>query len=538
MIRHALAALLCLCTPAFAQNQPSKGKEPIRISKPPRQPGTQPATDPAKPQPTKNPKTIPPQHETVTLPLGTIEMSEDPFRLDSVGLSMNLPVGANGQLNAAGASVSAKITPRAAENGNAGAWLIDIQTPKSRDKSQTPITVAQRVMEQLQGMVGVVDRSQTDKNGNVIEKVVQTRATIIEPIKNVIVRAEQAEFERPAARFYIRLPRETSESAIIRGYTVFQTAPGEFVSFDLATPEPEFAAARPIYEATIATARFTNASEVATKRAATINAGVAFMSKQAKPEYDAAIAALNDQWYRLAKPAPTGSDKDAEEIAYRHLIAKRGNRGEIDPNARHDKMSVTEREPGIIVRFEARYLQDGLTVDVVGVYWMSSDAKSEAWTLQQATRDPKKRTPSVVTETGAREGDQMSISISGTGIETRRIKPEVPKMGYITQVQSFLLPTMLIKSQSAGEYAFYVYQSQNEKLPITTRRDTLALASDGSGKWVLTTRQSEDRPAQISTYSESGDLVQTIFAAQKMVWTPTTLGKLADIWTAKGLPMN
>ncbi len=539
MFRVSIAAFLMLSPAVLGQNQPAKsqpGKSqpPTRISKPPSQPKTgdaKPGTKPATTQPKS-------QLESVTLAQGSVEMSDELFRLDSAGLSMNLPMGAVAQISTAGTSASAKVTPKGVEEGSAGAWLIDIQTPRSRDKGQTPESVARKVMEQLQAAVGVVDRSQTDRDGNVIEKVVQTKATIVEPIKNVIVRAERAEYERPAARFYIRIPREGKEAAIIRGYTVFQTAPGEFVTFDLATPEPNFTHARPIYESTVATARFTDAALVATLRGASINSGIAFMARQQKPEYDAAIALLNDQWYRLAKPAPTGADKDAEEIAYRRIRVKRGSRGEIDTSGRKEKWTDGDSEMGIVVRFDARYLQDGQVVDVVGVYWMSNDAKTEAWTLQQASRDPKKKNPSVVTETGAREGDQMTVAISGTGQDTRRIKPEVPKMGYITQVQSFLLPTLLAQSQNPGDYAFYVYQSQNERLPITMRRDTLAQATDGSGHWVLTTQQTEDRPPQVSTFNEKSELLQTIFSAQKMAWTSTTLQKLADLWQAKGLPMN
>lgn len=532
MVRFLFAGMLILATPCLAQSQPSRSSQPTRISKPPASKQGEPGTSQPKPAPAQaNQSNL----ETVTLTLGAIEMSDEAFRLESAGLTMYLPMGAMAQLSSAGSSVSAKITPKEIEAGGAGAWLIEVRTARSRDTAQTPESVAQRVMEQLQASVGVVDRSQRDRAGNVIEKVVQTRATIIEPIKNVVVRAEQAVFERPAARFYIRIPRD-DKSSLVRGYTVFQTGPGEFVTFDLSTPEPSFATTRAIYEATLATARFTDAAAVSMQRGAAINAGVSFLSRLAAPEYDAAIALLNDRWYRLAKPAATGDDKDAEEIAYRRIRAKRGSRGEIDTGSRREKWTEADREAGIVVRFDARYLQDGVVVDVVGSYWMSVDARSEAWSLQQAIRDPKRKTPAIVTETGAREGDQMSVALSGTGQENRRIKPEVPKVGYITQVQSFLLPTLLAQSQAAGEYAFYVYQSQNELLPISMRRDILTAPTDDSNKWILTTIQTDERPPQVSTFNEKGELQHTVFAAQKLIWTPTTLTKLFDLWKAKGLP--
>jgi hypothetical protein len=530
----SIAVVLLLPPSLLAQNQPTK-QPPTRISKPP----APPVNPAAKPNPAKpaQPGTRPPSAplESVTLDTGGVEMSDQLFRLDTAGLAMNLPIGAVAQVSAAGTTASAQIMP-SSETGAEAAWLITIRTPRSRDKNQTPETVARKVMLELQSSVGVVDRSRTDREGNVIEKLVSTKALTLEPIKSVIVKAERPEFERPAARFYIQLPKGDKDPGIVRGYTVFQSAPGEFITFELATAETNFTKAKPLYEATIATARFHDAAALATQRGAAIDSGVNFFARMASPDYDAAIAALNDQWYRLYKPNPGGAEKDADEVAYRRIRAKRGSRGEIDTRSKPENWGIAEREQGIVVRFDARYLQDGMVVDVVGVYWMSGDARSEAWTLQQAIRDPRKKNPQVVTETGARDGLQMTVALSGP--EKKNIKPEVPKVGYITQVQSFLLPTMMAQKQIAGDYAFYAYQSQNENIPISMRRDSLAPGSDGSTNWILTTQQSDDRPPQVSTFNDKGELLQTVFSAQKLVWTPTTLAKLAELWQAKGLPMN
>lgn len=541
MIRPALASLaafLLLSAPTFAQTQPGKnpaGKNPAgknpptRVSKPPT-----PTTNPGL-----KPKPVDPQPpaEVITLAPGPVEMSDELLRLETAGVTMHLPLGSVSQSTSAADKASAKITPAPPDSS----WLIDIQNPRSRDKTQTPESVARSVLLEIQKSVGeVANRNGVDRDGNIIEKLVSTRAVLIEPVKRVIVKAERPEFERPAARFYVKLPTGNGDKGadLIRGYTVFQTAQGEFVTFELKTLEPSFEKARPVYEATIASARFTDATALATARGAAIEAGMNFFSKIATPDYDAAIATLNDQYFRLCKPAPGGADKDAQEIAYRRVRAERGPRGKIDPQSNPAKWGTSEREQGIIVRFDARYLHEDQVVDVIGVYWMSSNGTQEAWSLQQAIRDPKRRTPAVVTETGAREGDQMGVTIAGTGQENRRVKPEVPKMGYITQVQSFLLPVLLTQKHAVGEYGFYVYKSQNESRPITMRRDSLTEATDGSNNLILTSHQSENVPDQVSTYQPTGALVHTISAAEKTVWTPSTLQQLVDLWKQKNLPMN
>ncbi len=523
-----LAAFLLLSAPTLAQTQPGKTTKnpPTRISKP--------ATPPQAPK-SKAADPVPPA-EIITLAPGPIEMSDELLRLETAGVSMHLPLGSVSQSTSAADKVSARITPPPGDSS----WLIEITNARSREKSHTPESVARFALQELRKSVGKVDRSGTDRDGNVIEKLISTPAVDIEPVKRVIVKAERPEFERPAARFYVKLPTGNGDKSadLIRGYTVFQTAQGEFVTFELKTLEPSFEKARPIYEATIASARFTDATALATARGAAIEAGMNFFSKVATPDYDAAIATLNDQYFRLCKPANGGADKDAQEIAYRRVRAERGPRGKIDPQSNPTKWGTMEREQGIIIRFDARYLHEEQVVDVIGVYWMSNNGTQEAWSLQQAIRDPKRRTPAVVTETGAREGDQMAVTVAGTGQENRRVKPDVPKMGYITQVQSFLLPVLLAQKHAVGEYGFYVYKSQNESRPITMRRDSLIEATDGSNNLILTSHQSENVPDQVSTYQPTGALVHTISAAEKTIWTPSTLQQLVDLWKQKNLPMN
>jgi hypothetical protein len=530
MHRHSAAIALALMLPlaAFAQNQPGKQPPVTRISKPSSSkaaPGSKPADSPQQPKSTA---------ESVTLAPGMVELSEDVFRLDAAGLAMHLPVGAIAQVSAAASEASAKITPPKGDQ----TWIIEIQTKRTRDLNQKPESVCRGILQQLLASVGVVDRSKTDRDGNVIEKLVSTKGTVVEPVKNVILKAERPEFERPAARFYVKLPRGEHEESLIRGITVFQTGPGEFVLFDLKTLEPDLAKARPLYEGTLASARFSDVTMVLTNRGAAVETGADFIGKLTDADYDAAIDLLKDQWFRLARPDAGGGDNNAQEIAYRRIRAKRGARGEIDPSSHAEKWSQEEREQGIIVRIDARYLQDTTVIDWVGIYWVSKDFKQEAWSLQQAIREPGKKAPTVVTETGAREGDQMGVSLSGNAQETRRIKPDVPKVGYISQAQSFLLPTLLVLKQTPGQYGFYVYQSQTETGSITLRRDSLKSEEGLERTWTLTTQQVEDRPAQVSTYKDSGVLIQTIFAAEKMNWTPTTLQRLAELWKQKNLPMN
>ena len=158
--------------------------------------------------------------------------------------------------------------------------------------------------------------------------------------------------------------------------------------------------------------------------------------------------------------------------------------------------------------------------------------------LQMAVREPNRREPANWLEIGARDQQSMNITVSGTGQEEQTWRPVVPEAGYITMVESFLLPQLLISSGAkGGERAFYTYQSKYPDHKVRLRRDILAQVSDRNGVWKLETRPSEEEDPQVSLYNERGDLVQIAFP-DGSVLMPTNLQRLADIWENKNLPME
>lgn len=458
---------------------------------------------------------------------GAVELADEPFRLDAVGLSVYLPVGAIAQTTRAGENAAVQIMP----GGPNPTWLVNLQTPQSSNVQQTANSVAEEVLNQLLGSVGIIDR-RFDRDGNLNERLVSTKGTVIEPVRPLELAGADPQNRRPAARFYVRLPRGEGEASVVRGYTVFQTGPGRFVTFDLVTAEPDFHAARRAYETMVATTRFEDTTSLASVRGAAVEAGAALFTRLSPSDYEAVIAMTHDRWYRLAvQPAGT-SDRDAQELAYRRTRAWKGHRGELDPRRTPDKWKAADRQEGYLVRVDVRMLQDDVTIDSVAVYFMTLDRREEAWTIQMAIREPGRRTPRSFTETGARSGGSMSITTTGTGRENVAATPHIPEQGYITQVESLLLPYLLIQTGASGEYGFYVYQSETNNVRL--RRDSVSRQGD---LWTLATRLNDDREPQVSTFKENGDLVNTV-VQEGAIWTPTTLQRLSDLWKSKRLPMD
>jgi hypothetical protein len=462
-------------------------------------------------------------------PVG-VDLARDTFRIESVGLAMRLPEGALAQTTQMGDQLGVQVTPPPPDSS----WLISVQTPVSQNHQLTASKVAEEVLNQLLGSVGVVNRSVRD--GLVVEHVVSTSGVVLSPVKAFEIASAEPEHRREGAHFYVKLPRGEKETPLIRGYTIFKVAPGKFVTFDLSTTEPQLDSARRIYEVVLGTVRFTDPSILAASRGAAVESGIDLLTRLTSAHYEAAIASLKDQYYRLYKPAPGGSDIDATEVAYRRVRAWKGMRGEIDPLATPASLKGSERQIGYLVRIDARHLQGPRTIDSVGIYFMTADRHEESWNLQMVIRDPDQRKPAVWREAGARDGLSMNVTVSGTGIKDQVWRPVVPESGYITMVESFLLPSLLINAKApAGQRGFYTYQSKANKIRLRT--DLLAEVADRAGAWKITTRANEDEEPQSGLYNERGDLIQISFT-DGSVMVPTTLTRLSELWRAKNLPMN
>ncbi|MEX2217894.1 MAG: hypothetical protein WD749_03965 [Phycisphaerales bacterium] len=489
-----------------------------------------PAQDRPAPRGTPRPAPSPAAPPTAA---GAMELAEEPFRLEAVGLTLRLPAGAQAQTSRAADQQSVQVVP-AGPNPD---WLFTIQTPQSRNTETTARAVAEDVLEQLKRSVGELNRT-VDAKGTLTEKLVSTRAQVIEEVRDLTITAEP-QHTRPAARFYVRLPGGDKRPAIIRGYTVFRTEPGRFVTFDLTTTEPAFARAKQAYETSIATARFVDAGAMLAARGAAVEGGIALIGGLSPAEFDATVNRMKDQWYRLSRRAPGAPELDTEEIGYRRVRAWRGKRGEIDPTKTPGRFKGPDHQEGYLLRIDARVLSEGNIVDTVGVYFMAPDRSEEAWSLQTAVRTPDRAKPFTASEIGARTGPAMSVVITGDAREAKRIEPLVPRHGYLNQLEAFLLPQLLIGRQKPAEMGFYAYNSERESIAL--RRDVLG-QPDARGNWQITTRMREDADPQVSVYNAKGDLTQTAFKpdpdGRVRMWTPITLQRLADLWRAKGLPMN
>ena len=441
--------------------------------------------------------------------VGTTELSKDPFRLESVGLTMYLPAEATAEATRIGGKMTAQILPADRT------WLMNIQTPQTSDPTSTIKEAADQTVALLQGAVGILDRNEVN--------VLETKAQILERVENLQLRGG------PAERIYVSLPA-VDGTRIVKGYTIFKPSDRQFVVFELITPEPEFARAKGVYETTVATAEFVDPVALAANRGQSVKAGVALLSRLDPKDYEALLDG-QERWVRLYVPAPSGSPRDAEEVGYRGMTFWKGYRGEVDPDRPRSRWTAIDRQEGYLVRVRARIIQGNDFLDSEGIYFMTPDRREETWSMQMAVRDAGGKQIGLWREVGVRADSQMTVSVEQTGQPPRRVQPLIEGEGYLSQFEAFLLPRLMIRAGVETEFGFYTYRSESET--ISLRRDELS--RDAGGTWTIRTKFREDVPAQVSVYTEEGELVRTDRGNGQVV-TPVQLRQLEELWRSKGLP--
>jgi hypothetical protein len=449
---------------------------------------------------------------------GAVEFDESPFQLDSVGLTMLLPLGARAE-GSSSLNGKAAIRIQSADN----TWFANLQTPRTSNLTLTSAQVLDDLVTQVLKQSGEI--YEAGKPGNLLGY----RGRVHVPRETVIINGRTAE------RAYVWLPGESNNPAFIRGYFVFQLSPSQYVTFELITTEPAFLTARREFEAMVTTASFEDPVKANADRAAAIRTGLKVFERVDETFLRQIIESQPERWERLFRPSPTGSRADDTEIGYRRIRTSIGRRADIDPSRKGT--GPGDRQPGFVVAIDARYLdrQGDKTriVDSQGIFYLSFDRTSEAWNVRNAIRDGKQT--SVVSEIGARQDQTMSVEIiplSGSG---RSIRPILQGEGYISRVEALLLPQILIRAGITAEAGFYTYFSEKESVRL--RRDLLEQPPERPGMWRITTRMPEALTPQVSIYNAKGELVHAELP-RGVVAEPITLPELVSLWRSKNLPMD
>lgn len=455
---------------------------------------------------------------------GLVELADEPFRLDAVGLTMMLPIGARADSNSAGGDVTARIVP------SDNTWLLNVRTPRlTGDLNLT----AEELLEQIAVHIASASGEQFKASGrsNLPGSGTTAKYTDLDGFRARLLGEPQTVTinGRQASRAYISLPPVNQTPATVRGVTVFQTGPTQYVVMDLTVIAEEFERSKPIYETIVATAKFVDDADLTLRRGAAIEMGKRLIDDLKPETFQAAIAANSERWLRLYRPSASGNIRDDEELGYARIRSKIGPRSDVA-----ESNGPAGNSDGYIVQIDVRVLAgEGRILDTKGIYFMTPDRTEEVWQLSQAARKDGQVFTTV--ERGGRVDKSITIRIDGQARAPMTIKPIIQGDGYVSIVEDMLMPRFLISQGIPGEFGFYSYRS--EAATIRYRRDVLDKDPKDPNVWILTTTRGDELVSQVSRYTATGDLIQTVLP-NRTVWEPITPQKILDLWKAKGLPQD
>lgn len=446
---------------------------------------------------------------------GAITLADQPFRMDSVGLSVRFPIGCEVTTNRIGGRATAQIQPKGDTT-----WILNIQTPVTGKDSATIKDALDETIALIQGSYGIVDPDQ--------KEVLETQAQILDRTENLTLPGG------PAARFYVSIPRG-NKSRLVKGYTIFKPQSKQYVVFEFICHQQDFARHRGTYEAIVGTAIFENAESVMLARGSAVKAGAALFAQLSDEDYTASFPAT-EQWSRWYKPSSTGVQMDATELGYRGVRFWKGQRGEINVSKPRTSWAQIDKQEGYLAQVRARVLLDRGVVDTIAMYFQSIDRTEECWTITTSVKDGFGNETSYASETGARTKEDMTVVSTASKSPAVTVKPPIVNEGYISQFETILLPRLLVRKKIQTDMGFYCYQrNQGESGgTIAFRRDLL---TQEGGLWVVTTRFREDADPQVSTYADNGDFIRTTMA-DGSVWEPIELTSLKRLWQNKGHPTD
>ncbi|MFO0831934.1 MAG: hypothetical protein U0637_08825 [Phycisphaerales bacterium] len=487
---------------------------PVRIPS-----GGQPA--PQAPRPAPTPAAKPPATPDADAP---ITFNTDPLTIEAIGLTMLVPEGAEVVADSMAGNTAATFQDK---NND---WVIKVQTPRTARKDLTLSKVVDEALEQLLAAHRVLE---VDPSKNVAKEQPEAAARVLarEPGAGQTLSITNDGNSLPIERCYVELPPILQkQDSVVRGFTAARIGADQFITFELFTTSTKFERARKIYEMAIGSARFADVSKAKEARAAMVTAGVKFFDGVTRDDIQSIISEQPERWERLYKPSRTGKREDDVEVGYRRVRLSTGR----EAGASHE---------GWIVRIDARFLQDKSVVDSQSIFHMAYDRQEENWSVLMTIHGAggkdaagKPVAPDkTLSETGARYKDKMQVLVNSAGDAPKTIQPQIMGDGYISRVESFLLPQLLVRKSVPLTYGFYAYQSQAER--ITMRRDSLERPRADNLPWKLTTRLAEGTPETVSYFTPQGVLTKGD-AGNGITSEIIPIKDLYDLWQKKHLPMN
>jgi hypothetical protein len=441
-----------------------------------------------------------------------VRLAEEPIRLDAPGIILRVPEGAVIESRTlAGRSVATIALPDAL-----GTILVQSERADAENPDARALPTADETAEALiRSALGIRPESRFDP---LRDRPSTPRGRFLGPGPAVAA---------PAGGTTPLYAEIAGDPPVLRGVAVFQPLPDRSIVIDLLATAARGAEARATFEVVLSTVVSRDAGAASRTRELARREGAARLARLSDDRFAAIIESFSPTFERLYRPATDSSP--AVERGYRRTAARLGQRGEVSGKPR-DRWTQADLDAGFIVTVDARLLgETGERIDSRATYFLADDRRNETWSVTMSVRSDGPTT--VWTEIGAREGRQLTVNIAQGRNARRSVTPSIRVEGFLSRVESLLLPRLLATTGQTGTFTYAVYDSQREA--VVERTETLGRTARG---WSLETVY-EDGRSQTAEIDPAGVPVRTQLDSG-LVWEPITFDRLYQIWNAKGLPLN
>lgn len=450
-------------------------------------------------------------------------LQPEPISVESLGLTMNLPIGAVGvvekinddaSLSNPGTKIKVRLALNVTDNTTTPTWTLRIQAMDSSLEKPTPAAQIDDLLKELDKQkqkYKVLDNKPMACNGRA---------------------GQLCYLERPGL----------NDQPYVTGWLILPVAQRTFMVFSLQTLPEHLKRIRPSLEAAYGTVVLRDSDEIAVERAAKLETGKQMLASLTPQKLKALVG--QSQWLRVYSP-PAKPGGLADERGYFYVEAVEGHNGELDPAKPEKNYTPSEKRLGLLVRVKGRAVVDEAKqafLDIVCLYWMAWDQKEEAWNVMMTAREGQ--APRTIRETGVRSSTSPGAppkltvvsadSVSNSREPMEWLLPDV----YMSQGLRWVLGSVLPRDAKGPiEFNSYFYDNSSDKAQLVLRSDVWEPVREGNGAFRLTTKMTSDGRPAISTFDKDGALLQRL-QIDGAINEPTTMEDLRRVWKLRGLPLG
>jgi len=293
---------------------------------------------------------------------------------------------------------------------------------------------------------------------------------------------------RPAIRLAFAVSAEQGRPAWVADLVLMKLDPSHFVVFQADLEAADFSTAtRQTFERVLDSVRVASLDQIDKARVELVQNAQDFVDHL---DLDKLWSSLpRERWFRLVR--------QGRDIGFRRITHDRGN-----------ALGV----PGYSMRVFSHEVTHTAVIRTKATLFLSDTREEEVWSIETIVEnlDPNARTTAApiqrYTLTGIRSGDQITVDLESPEGRDRKTWP-APPVGYLSQLETELLPTTLTESRPL-RFQAYAYHAASQTLALRTE---IARKLD-SDAWTVATRATPTSGWRHYLFSPEGQLLQVYLA--------------------------